>query len=131
MEPDMASAMLRNLQTHGYEVNILHGDRDSTTMARIRPEFKDLQKKNDKNHFKKNLSRDFYKLSQTHKELKSAGVIPYLTRCYMYPISSQCASPEDLANKLEVILYPICMETIVIATLQNGAHIINHHQHTG
>ena len=62
MEPDMASAMFRNLQTHGYEVNILHGDSDSTTMARIRPEFKDLQKKNDKNHFKKNLFKDFYKL---------------------------------------------------------------------
>lgn len=104
MEPDMASAMLRNLWTHGYEVNTLHGDSDSTTMARLKPEFKDLKKKNDKNHFKKNLSKDFYKLSQTHKELKTAGVIPYLTRCYMYPISSKCATPEELANKLEVIV---------------------------
>ena len=95
MEPDMVSAMLGNLQTRGNEVNILQRDSDSTTMAIIRPEFKDLQKTNDKNHFKKNLS----------KELKSAGVIPYLTCCYMYPISSQRASPEDLANKLAVIVH--------------------------
>lgn len=85
MEPDMASAMLRNLRAHGYEVNALHGDSDSTTMARLKPEFKDLKKRNDKNHLKKNLSKEFYKLSQTYKELKTAGVIPYLTRCYMYP----------------------------------------------
>lgn len=64
MEPDMASAMMRNLRTHGYEVNTLHGDSDSTTMARLKPEFKDLKKKNDKNHFTTNLSKDFYKLSQ-------------------------------------------------------------------
>lgn len=64
MEPDMASAMLRNLWTHGYEVNTLHGDSDSTTLARLKPEFKDLKKKNDKNHFTTNLSKDFYKLSQ-------------------------------------------------------------------
>ena len=104
MEPDMASAMLRNLRTHGYEVNALHGDSDSTTMARLKPEFKELKKRNDKNHFKKNLSKEFYKLSQTYKELKTAGVIPYLTRCYMYPISSKCATAEELANKLEVIV---------------------------
>lgn len=104
MEPDMASAMLRNLRTHGYEVNALHGDSDSTTMARLKPEFKELKKRNDKNHFKKNLSKEFYKLSQTHKELKTAGVIPYLTRCYMYPISSKCATAEELANKLIVIV---------------------------
>lgn len=73
MEPDMASAMLRNLRTHGYEVNALHGDSDSTTMARLKPEFKELKKRNDKNHFKKNLSEEIYKLYQTHKELKTVG----------------------------------------------------------
>lgn len=50
MEPGIASDMLRNLQTHVYEVKTLHGCRDSILIARKRPDFKDLQKKgcNDK-----------------------------------------------------------------------------------
>ena len=46
----MKFAILKNLQTHVYEVKALHGCRDSTVMAKIRPDFKDLPKK-DKNHF--------------------------------------------------------------------------------
>ena len=45
MEPGIASDMLRDLQTHVYEVKTLHGCRDSTVIARKRPDFKDLQKK--------------------------------------------------------------------------------------
>ena len=41
----IASDMLRNLQTHVYEVKTLHGCRDSILIARKRPDFKDLQKK--------------------------------------------------------------------------------------
>ena len=45
IEPGIASDMLRNLQTHVYEVKPLHGCRDSIVIARKRPDFKDLQKK--------------------------------------------------------------------------------------
>ena len=45
MEPGIASDMLRNLQTHVYEVKTLHGCRDSTVIARKRHISKTYRKK--------------------------------------------------------------------------------------
>jgi hypothetical protein len=75
MEPDMAATKMKNINEKGHTIQVINADSDSTTAARLRNQFKDLEKKNDKNHFKKNLSKQLYKLAQKHKELKPAGVI--------------------------------------------------------
>lgn len=88
MEPDMASSMLCSLQADGYYVKAIHADNDSTTAARLKCDFPSIEKKQDKNHLKKNLSKQLYKLAKTYKELKKPGTIPYVVRCFMYAIAS-------------------------------------------
>lgn len=101
-------------------------------MARLKPEFKDLKKRNDKNNFNQNL-KGILKLSQTHNELKTAGFIPYF---WLVAIYTQ--SPVGVQQKRNLpiscykkLLCPICMETIVTAIQQNVVHITYHHQLTG
>lgn len=61
MELDMVLVMLRNFRIYGYEVNVFYGDSDSIIMVRLKLEFKELKKRNDKNYFKKNFLKEFYK----------------------------------------------------------------------
>ena len=104
MEPDMASTMVQKVTDDGYNVGTIHADNDSTTTARLKVKFKSLEKKDDKNHVKKNLSKHLYGLSKNHKALKSAGVIPYIVRCFMYAICSNKASKLELEQELKRIV---------------------------
>lgn len=104
MEPDMASAMLYRMKEDGCEVQAIHADNDSTTAARLRNDFPSLQKKQDKNHLKKNLTKQLYKLAKDHKQLKPTETISYVTRCCMYAISSKHNSEEELTSKLEMVV---------------------------
>lgn len=74
MEPDMASAMLYRMKEDGCEVLTIHADNDSTTAARLRNDCPSLQKKQDKNHLKKNLTKQLYKLAKDHKQLKPTDI---------------------------------------------------------
>lgn len=105
MELDMVLVMLRNFWIYGYEVNVFYGDSDLIIMVRLKLEFKELKKRNDKNYFKKNFLKEFYKFFQIYKELKIVGVILYLICCYMYFIFSKCVIVEEFVNKLEVIVF--------------------------
>lgn len=44
MEPDIASAMLFRMKEDGCEVQTIHADKDSTTVARLWNDFPSLQK---------------------------------------------------------------------------------------
>ncbi|XP_061168272.1 uncharacterized protein LOC133177209 [Saccostrea echinata] len=104
MEPDMASAMLNRMREDGCEVQTIHADNDSTTAARLKNMFPSLQKKQDKNHLKKNLTKQLYKLAKIYKQLKPAGTISYMVRCFMYAISTKYTSEEELMSKLEMVV---------------------------
>ncbi|CAC5388280.1 unnamed protein product [Mytilus coruscus] len=96
MEPDMALEMTHNLKDNGCPIHVLHADNDSTTTARLKVDFKELQKKDDQNHIKKGFSKKLYDLSKTFKELKHPEVIPYLVRCFMYAIKENNDSSENI-----------------------------------
>ena len=89
MEADMASTMLHELHDLGTEVKAIHADNDSSTAARLKVEFAEIEKKDDQNHLKKGISKRLHTMATTHKELKGAGVIEYLVRCFMYAITGK------------------------------------------
>lgn len=88
MEPDMAITMIQKMKAKGCDVKVLHSDNDSTTAARLKNQFDDIIKKDDRNHIKKNLTTQLYGAAKKYKELKPAGVIPAIKRMYMYAIQS-------------------------------------------
>ncbi|XP_052085196.1 uncharacterized protein LOC127722351 [Mytilus californianus] len=71
MEPDMALEMTHNLKDNGCPIHVLHADNDSTTTARLKVDFKELQKKDDQNHTKKG----FFKKLWNEKYSTRAGTL--------------------------------------------------------
>ena len=69
MDADMAASMVRNIKDLGADVSVIHADNDRSTAARLKIEFKDLEKSDDQNHVKKGISKRLYYLSTAHKEL--------------------------------------------------------------
>ncbi|CAG2198046.1 unnamed protein product [Mytilus edulis] len=101
MEPDMACSMIQRLAEDGYTVGTLHADNDATTQSRLP---RSINKKDDKTHVKKNLSKRLYGLSKNYKQLKSAKVIPYIVRCFMYTISKHQNSKQSMKTELATIV---------------------------
>ena len=60
------------IQSLGIEVNTIHADNDSTTAARLKVEFADIEKKDDQDHPKKEISKRLHSMSTTHRKLKGA-----------------------------------------------------------
>ncbi|XP_063436090.1 uncharacterized protein LOC134717530 [Mytilus trossulus] len=104
MEPDMALSMVTRMDNRGCTVGIIHADNDSTTSSRLKQKFANIKKRDDKNHVKKNLSKQLYAAANKYKELKGKGVIPYILRCYMYAISSNQSKENDLCERLDSIV---------------------------
>lgn len=100
----MAASMLRRLKDDGFEISAIHADNDSTTAARLKAEFQSLEKRCDKNHLKKNITKQLYSLSKSHKQLKQEGVICYITKCYMHPLSIKRQSEEEVGRKLDMVV---------------------------
>lgn len=128
----MASAMLYRMKEDGCEVQTIHADNDSTTAARLRNDFPSLQKKQDKNHLKKNLTKQLYKLAKDHKQLKPTGTISYVTRCFMYGMQS----PQNIILKKSWHqnwrwLSLTCLETTVFVQRLHGVHIRKIQRHSG
>ncbi|XP_063406005.1 uncharacterized protein LOC134689966 [Mytilus trossulus] len=101
MEPDMACSMIQRLAEDGYTVGTLHADIDATTQSRLP---RSIIKKDDKTDVKKNLSKRLYGLSKNYKQLKSAKVIPYIVRCFMYTISKHQNSKQSMKTELATIV---------------------------
>ena len=97
MEPDMAISMVERMNEKGCSVGVIHADNDSTT-SRLKGKFGNIKKRDDKNHLKKNLSKQLYFAANKYEELKGKGVVPFITRCYMYAISSKHTSTEELSE---------------------------------
>ncbi|XP_062599938.1 uncharacterized protein LOC134261526 [Saccostrea cucullata] len=104
MEPDMAVSMLHKMKDCGHPVQVIHADNDSTTLSTLKLDFPELQKKDDKNHIKKGISKKLYALAAKWKELKSqSSVIPYLVRCFMYTLS-RARTSDDVREGLSQIV---------------------------
>ncbi|CAC5411937.1 unnamed protein product [Mytilus coruscus] len=101
MEPDMACSMIQRLAEDGFTVGTLHADNDATTQSRLP---RSIIKKDDKIHVKKNLSKRLYGLSKNYKQLKSAKVIPYIVRCFMYAISRHQNCKQSMKAELATIV---------------------------
>lgn len=104
MEPDMAISMVERMAEKGCPVAVLHADNDSTTTSRLKQKFQNIKKRDDKNHVKKNLSKQLYTLSNKFKDLKGKGVVPYVVRLYMYAISSKHKDEQQLCQRLDSIV---------------------------
>lgn len=104
MEPDMALSMVTRMDDRGCTVGTIHADNDSTTTSRLKGKFENIKKRDDKNHVKKNLSKQLYTASNKFKELKGKGVIPYILRCFMYAISSKQSKEDELCDRLDTIV---------------------------
>ncbi|XP_062614819.1 uncharacterized protein LOC134276600 [Saccostrea cucullata] len=104
MEADMAVSMAHQLEQDDFKLQVLHADNDSTTTAKLRLDFPDLLKKDDQNHTKKGISKSLYSLAKRHKILQNPDVIPYLTRCFMYPLADNTRSNEDVARSYDCIV---------------------------
>ncbi|XP_061180274.1 uncharacterized protein LOC133188806 [Saccostrea echinata] len=104
MEPDMAMSMLHKMKDCGHPVQVIHADNDSTTSSTLKLDFPGIQKKDDKNHIKKGISKKLYALAAKWKELRSqSSVIPYLVRCFMYTLS-RAKTSDDVQEGLSQIV---------------------------
>ncbi|XP_052070080.1 uncharacterized protein LOC127708930 [Mytilus californianus] len=104
MEPNMALSMVTRMDDRGCTVGIIHADNDSTTTSSLKQKFEKIKKRDDKNHVKKNLSKQLYAAANKYRELKGKGVIPYILRCYMYAISSKQSKEDELCERLDSIV---------------------------
>ncbi|XP_052085083.1 uncharacterized protein LOC127722226 [Mytilus californianus] len=102
MEPDMALSMVTRMDDRGCTVGIIHADNDSTTTWKQK--FEKIKKRDDKNHVKKNLSKQLYAAAKKYRELKGKGVIPYILICYMYAISSKQSKEDELCERLDSVV---------------------------
>ena len=75
MEPDMAVAMAHNLAEEGFRIDVVHADQDSTTAARLKVDFPNLEKKDDQNHLKKSISKSLYELSKRFEMKKLSRIV--------------------------------------------------------
>ncbi|CAC5377993.1 unnamed protein product [Mytilus coruscus] len=91
-------------------VGIINADNDSTT-TRLRQKIENIKKRDDKNHVKKDLSKQLYAASNKIEELKGKGVIPYILRCFMYAISSKQSKEDELCERLKTALFHTSLET--------------------
>lgn len=104
MEADMAMSMAHQLADNDFMLQVLHADNDSATTAKIHLDFPNIVKKDDRNHVKKGISKYLYSISKRHKELQHPDVIPYLARCFMYPLMDNTKSNDDVAKSYDCIV---------------------------
>lgn len=105
MESALAIDMLRDLQETGCHIKTITMDDDSTTICRIREQVnQSVDKKSDKNHVRKNISNDLYKLQQRHKSSLTQKVIDYLILDVQYALSQNQGNEEDLRQTLKAIV---------------------------
>ena len=78
MEPTLATGMLLELKDKGCHVETIVMDDDTSTINRINQCFDEKnQKRSDKNHTRKNITNDLYKLKQSHPSAMSKPTIDY------------------------------------------------------
>lgn len=104
MEPDMVVEMLKSTKEKNAMVTTLIGDDDSTAYNRARVEVcPSMVKVSDKNHVKKNLSSQLYKLKPQYKEL-SVKTINAIMKGFSYMLSQAKGEVEHIRNGLPSVV---------------------------
>lgn len=104
MESALAIDMTRNLREKGYSISSLTMDDDTTTIARLHTSVdKNINKISDKNHVKKNISKELFKLRDKHRTL-STKIIDYIIKDISYAISQNKGNVEGLQHSLDAIV---------------------------
>ena len=99
MKSAIAVDLVSNLMDMGYRVNYITMDEDSTTISRINTLVDPgLQKKSDKNHIKKTISKSLFDVKKDYQVL-STTVISYLVKCVSYTIVQNKDDPDTLQKK--------------------------------
>ena len=66
MEPDIAVTMTHKMEDDGFPIDAIHADNDSTTIMKLKMDFKDLKKKDDQNHTIKRITKSLIELSKSN-----------------------------------------------------------------
>ena len=106
MEPDMLCEMVRNMKKKKFHIQSISGDDDNTGFARAKATIdKNLVKRGDKNHTRKNVTKKLYALKNTkkHKEL-SVTVIMALTKYFNYMITQNQNNVPGIKRGLKAIV---------------------------
>lgn len=104
MESDLAMEMVKDLNDNGYTVGAIVMDDDSTTIARLNALIdENIVKISDRNHVKKCLSNDLYKVKEQHKNL-SVKTIQYLQKNVAYAISQNKNNKEGMEKNIKAIV---------------------------
>lgn len=86
-------------------VGTIIGDDDCTTIARARAEVdQSLKKCSDKNHVRKSVSNDLYKLREKHKHDLPVKAIGYLQKCFTYALDQNRDDPVSLQQSLNAVV---------------------------
>lgn len=105
MEADAGAALMNEskiLKEANLIARVMIGDDDSSTIAAIRRgNLNTVFKLSDRNHLKKNFSKDLYKLNY-YKEMKKE-TIDHLKKCFGYAIVQNVGDSENLACTLRSI----------------------------
>lgn len=113
MEPDMLVDMLKNSESSKAHVGCIVGDDDTTGIYKARLEVnKDLKKFSDKNHVRKNVTKQLYSIKKSHKEL-TVKVISAITKNFNYMLDQ---------NKCDVLGIERGLKSMV-------GHVFGDHQH--
>ncbi|XP_063412530.1 uncharacterized protein LOC134722744 [Mytilus trossulus] len=105
MEPNLAVEMVQDLQCKGCTVSCIIMDDDTTTLARLKQNINsDIVKRSDKNHQRKNIVSDLYRLHEKHKGKLSTSTISYLTKDLDYAIAQNQNHAEQLSQNIYAII---------------------------
>ena len=105
MEADACAELVKTCENvNKAQVNVLVGDADSSTIAKVRGKVKHtVEKWSDITHAKKAFGGSLYGLQKKHKEL-STKVINYLQKCFSYAIKQNKDDPQGIRKNLRAIV---------------------------
>ena len=86
------------------QVRVIIGDDDAQTIDEIsRGSTKQIFKLSDSNHLNKNFSKDLYIIKPIYREMKKAGVIAHLKKCFSYCIAKNKGNSKAISTALKNI----------------------------
>ncbi|VDI30256.1 Hypothetical predicted protein [Mytilus galloprovincialis] len=121
MESDMAVSMAHTLKNDGCEIKVIHADNDSVTTSKLKVDFEDLEKRDEKNHLKKGLSKSLHQMSiNCHLFLDDTR--EYILRCFMYAITGG-TTEDDIKVSLDRIVPHIYLAIMTVAERSHGVNM--------
>ena len=107
MEAAVGAELVNNskiLQDAGVSVRVLIADEDSSTIASVREgSEKRIFKLADNNHLKKHVQDDLHDIKPKFKELRKAGVITHILKCFTYAVARHKGKASELAIEIKNI----------------------------